>query len=385
MERRFEYVVLVVVLGLVGGGLLGCDSGPLPPAVTECKTPVASCPGPVGQWEFLGLSGEQIGAIQAIAVDRCDPRTIYAGSNFSFSGGLHGMIFKSTNCGQTWDTLLVGGDYEEIEIDPSDPEVVYAMHSPRGDVIKSTDGGQTWTVMTEGIRFAGPAAQELEIDPRRPRILYMAQSGFGSGTLFKSLNGGASWTNLDGAGTIFRGDMTGLALDPDDPSIIYVGMASGYVLKSADAGRTWNKVKLGNGSFFVNDLLVHPDSSEVVYAAGERDGFVVIGELNEPPMWRSRDGGATWAAFDAGLPERSIVRDLARDGRTGELFLVHTFDDRGALYRRRPGASAWTAFGVDSLRHRGHYNGALQMVEADRSLYFGLNGLYRMKMEEPVP
>ncbi len=77
----------------------------------------------ISEWKLLGLKGERI---STITIHPANPDIIYAGSLSDFSAGLPGRMFKSINGGLSWDTLLVGGSYKQIEIDPVHPETLYS-------------------------------------------------------------------------------------------------------------------------------------------------------------------------------------------------------------------------------------------------------------------
>ena len=145
--------------------LLGTSDGPPPPEP------------PPGKWEYLGLGGENISDIESIAVHPEDPDVIYVGSGFDFSNGIQGKLFKTTDGGATWDTLLVGGSYLDIEVDPQDLETVYALP---GGIVKSTDGGENWTVVDGGLRIptTDKFAKSLAIDPQNPEVLYAGLGAF---------------------------------------------------------------------------------------------------------------------------------------------------------------------------------------------------------------
>lgn len=102
------------------------------------------------KWEFLGLENE---TIISIATHPNDERIIYAGSSYDFSAGHMGKLFKSTNSGKTWDTLIIGQplfNFRDIVIDPIHPETMYTIPLP---VLKSTNGGKTWFDISNGIRI----------------------------------------------------------------------------------------------------------------------------------------------------------------------------------------------------------------------------------------
>ena len=66
-------------------------------------------------WKFLGLENE---GITAIEVDWVNTNTIYAGSGSDFSSGTVGGIFKTTDAGASWDTLIRGVTVRDLDIHP---------------------------------------------------------------------------------------------------------------------------------------------------------------------------------------------------------------------------------------------------------------------------
>ena len=90
------------------------------------------------------------GRVAAVAGSATDPKLYYVGS-----GG--GGVWKSANCGQTWDPVFAKEPVAAIgavTIDPTDNDTVWVgtgEDNPRNDVsygdgvYKTTDGGDTWT------------------------------------------------------------------------------------------------------------------------------------------------------------------------------------------------------------------------------------------------
>src|SRR5690606_32239425 len=118
-----------------------------------------------------------------------------------------------------------------------------------------------------------------------------------------------------------RGYARALAVDPNDPQTIYLGIdgdpeparnhAGGGVFKSTDGGKTWQQLPdqpTSRRMFF--GLAVDPTDSRRLYwgACNENGG-----------VYRSDDGGATWQyVFD----KEKWVFNLAV-GPSGEVYAGH--------------------------------------------------------------
>ena len=243
-------------------------------------------------WQLLGLETEKI---SAIIVDPYNENIIYAGSSSDFSAGKVGGLFKSTDCGTVWDTLIRGITVRDIDIHPFNSKVLYVTAgsnylTPAG-ILKSMNGGTTWFRADSGIRInleVGPAV--LAIDPLNPNTLYVGTSGFGSGYLYKSTNSGLSWKKI-GQSDIVYGGVTALAIEWQNSNILYVGTdMTGAILKSTDGGVNWERLDFPEVGI-VYDLLVNPLNSQIVYAGTWRYGF-----------YFSTNGGTSWQSANAGLP-----------------------------------------------------------------------------------
>ena len=178
---------------------------------------------------------ESTQSIGAIAVAPSDPNIIYVGSG----EGLHrpdlsvgNGIYKSTDAGKTWTHLGLrdGQQIPALAVDPRDPNRVFAavLGHPYGPsqergIYRSTDGGQNWQKVISKDENTG--GSDVEIDPSNPDVVYASMwevregpwedgnefNGAGGG-LFKSTDGGSTWHPLT----------NGL---PKDLSQIYVAIA----------------------------------------------------------------------------------------------------------------------------------------------------------------
>lgn len=199
------------------------------------------------------------------------------------------------------------------------------------------------------------------IHPRVPARVYIRTDVGGA---YRWRPERAAWSPLlDGFG---RRDwhlygVESLAADPQDPDILYAALGKylprpwlrrpSGVYKSSDAGQTWRPTGLslpmgGNEDLrWVGErLAVDPLNRQIVYFGSRLDG-----------LWRSRDGGATWARVASfptrGAPEGGIsfvVLDPRAPGPGGAsraLYIgalgegVYFSDDAGARFRKLPFAA----------------------------------------------
>lgn len=141
----------------------------------------------------------------------------------------------------------------------------------------------------------GGRTRTLLIHPKKPKIMYAAGV---SGGIWKTKNNGKRWQPIgDDLANIA---VNVLAMDPEDPNVIYAGTGEGYmreevrgtslplrgggIFKSEDAGESWRMLASTAGSNFhwVNDLVVSHLDGDRLYAATRKGIF------------RSRDGGEKW-------------------------------------------------------------------------------------------
>ncbi len=90
--------------------------------------------------------------------------------------------------------------------------------------------------------------------------------------------------------------LTGLALNPDDPTQLYVSGLSVGVLKSTDGGQNWTAVNNGLPTTKVSALAMHSFRRETLYVWLWSDG-----------IYRTEDGGLSWRRMpDEGPPDKDV-------------------------------------------------------------------------------
>jgi photosystem II stability/assembly factor-like uncharacterized protein len=222
----------------------------------------------------------------------------------------------------------VAGAVEALAPDPSNPDVLYAG-TVNGGVWKTTDATDpfpTWLPLTD--RLPSLAISDLEFSPADPthRTLYAATGSFRSGSIslgfggvpsttsdggpgagiYKTTDGGATWRVL---GRSIFGDRRIAAVVPtalDGGRVVLAGARNllnldgsladyGGVYRSADGGATWTRISGTDGlpSGAVSDLTGDPRDPRRFYAT--------ILQPTGTHLYRSDDGGLTWAPKEEGL------------------------------------------------------------------------------------
>ncbi len=307
------------------------------------------------QWQYLGLGSENI---TSIAVDWSNPNIIYAGSGSDYSSGTVGGIFKSTNGGVTWDTLIRGVTVHQIVIHPKDPNIIFVSLGLNGltvpGVIKTTDSGNSWEEADSGMFITseeGPS--QLAIDSNHPDTMYCGTAGFYGGRFYRSTNGGESWKSF-GDSTRLRDGVVSIAIAPDSSNIVFAGTSwLGDILKSTDYGEDWEPT-----GFVSNDGIIYSlqfaNTSSTIYA-GSSWTKITAG------IFKSTDGGKTWTNPKSGLPDTTNVgRIQIMDFDTNEIVFLTT----GWIYKSING-QPWEKIGT---------GGTITLFKT--KLYAGSRGVY---------
>lgn len=144
--------------------------------------------------------------------------------------------------------------------------------------------------------------------------------------------------------TNIGGRVTDIEVPLDDESVFYLAAATGGILKSTDAGATWENIFDDQPILTIGDIAIDPTNSNIIYAGtGEANSstFSFLGN----GMYKSTDAGATWTHI--GLDNSSfigrVVVDYSNHERVfaaacGNLF---TPDANRGVYRSDDGGLTW--------------------------------------------
>ena len=167
-----------------------------------------------------------------------------------------------------------GGVINTIEIDPENPDVLYAA-GVGGGLFKTTDGGASW-IMLEQIVDPSIHISDILISPVNPQTVYAVTV---TGRLYKSSDGGEHLLMKALSG------VTCVSMSPADPSILIAGTTEGEVHYSVDAGENWTDITK-------NPL---PEDRIADIAIGATDDFWV-GTANgsNGQVYHTTNAGGTW-------------------------------------------------------------------------------------------
>ncbi|HEX8264950.1 MAG TPA: FG-GAP-like repeat-containing protein [Pyrinomonadaceae bacterium] len=184
----------------------------------------------------------------------------------------------------------VGGRTRSLIIHPGDSNTIWAG-SVGGGVWKSIDAGTTWYAMNSNLQNL--AVSSMAIDPNNPNVLY-AGTGEGflnadalrGGGIFKTTNGGMTWNLLGNTDPIVNPgwqSVDRISIARNNSNLILAATSNG-IMRSTNGGSTWFPVGPNNQSLFV--AFDPNDGSKAIAASGR--------SLSGNAAVYSTDGGATW-------------------------------------------------------------------------------------------
>jgi photosystem II stability/assembly factor-like uncharacterized protein len=126
-----------------------------------------------------------------------------------------------------------------------------------------------------------------------------------------------------GQSTSFYGNITALAESPAREGLIYAGTDDGLIQVTENGGRTWRKIDKFPGvpeTTYVARILPSAHDPLIVYAAfdNHKNGDFA------PYLLKSADAGKTWTSLKANLPENGPVLALAEDPVDSNLLFAGT-------------------------------------------------------------
>jgi len=250
----------------------------------------------------------------------------------------------------------MGGRTVDFAVPDSNVSVIYAAVGPSG-LWKSEDAGLNWAPSFH--REATVAVGAVAVSPSHPDIVWVgtgeatARNSVAPGDgVYKSEDAGKTWRNMGLSETRF---ISRIIIDPTDPDIVHVA-AQGHlwgpneergVYRTIDGGKTWKKVLYVNSETGACDLAIDPSNSKILYAGmweHRRWPYYFRSGGPESGLYRTTDGGETWAALSDGLPARPWGRiglGVSRSRPDVVYALIEAEGDRRGLFRSEDKGRTW--------------------------------------------
>lgn len=253
-------------------------------------------------WKHMGLKESE--HISKIMVHPSDPNIVWVAAQGPLwsEGGERGL-YKTVDQGKTWNQVL--GDEKwtgvtDLVMDPRNPDVLYAATwqrhrttaaymggGPGSGLHKSTDGGETWDTLKTGLPKSNMGKIGLAISPQKPDILYAAiELDQRKGVLFKSLDQGSSWAKQSDAVSGATGPhyYQELYACPHHFDRIYLMDVRTQI--SDNGGKSFRRMK---------EKFKHSDNHAMAFLSDD-DDFLLFG--TDGGLYETRDLAENWRFFD---------------------------------------------------------------------------------------
>lgn len=251
---------------------------------------------------------------------------------------------------------VTSGRVADIAVNPNNIHEYYVAVAS-GGVWKTVNAGTTYEPIfdTQGSYSIGC----VTIDPTNTNVVWVGSGennnqrsvAYGDG-VYKSEDGGASWKNM---GLKTSEHIGKIIIDPNHSEVVYVAAIGPLwkeggergVYKTTDGGKTWDNVLKIDEHTGVNDIVMDPRNSSVLYASAYQRRRHDYGFVSGGPgsgMYKTTDGGKTWEKANKGLPETSLGRiGLAISPADPEYIyaIVEAAKGEGGFFRSTTRGASW--------------------------------------------
>lgn len=218
------------------------------------------------------------------------------------AGAIDGGVFRSVDKGATWQQKVIiptagrNNNFANANImtwamDSGDSQAIYYASIGSG-LVYTYDGANTWH---KANGLGNNTIRALGVDPFDKCTIFATIGN----RVFKSDDCSRAWKQIyfDNQTKI---TINALVLDHFNENHLYIGLSRGDLVKSLDAGESWQTVHRFKAR--IDRLIIDPSDSRVMYAFISKKG-----------VFKSSDAGESWETFNNGLKEHKLgiaVKDL---------------------------------------------------------------------------
>ncbi len=302
-----------------------------------------------------------------VAVDNDEPfYNIYGGTQDNFSiGGPSRVITDHGITNSDW-FITNGGDGFESQVDPENPDIVYAQ-SQYGFLVRF-DRKSGESVGIQPREAEGENAYRFNWDA--PLVASRHAAGriyFAANKVFRSDDYGDSWKEIsddltrqvdrnrlkvydrivsidavakNGATSLY-GTIVAMAESPLDENLLAIGTDDGLVQISENGGNGWRKIDNIPGAprqSYVNNVFLSRHDANLIYVAFNHHKY---GDF-KPYIFKSSDRGNSWISISSNLPVRGSVYAIEEDPVDRQLLFCGT---EFGMYFSPDGGKHWKELG----------------------------------------
>jgi photosystem II stability/assembly factor-like uncharacterized protein len=248
------------------------------------------------------------------------------------------------------------------------------LRTDMGGVYRWSTRRRVWIPLEDGIAQSSYfGIESIAADPVNPDSIYVAAGMYARepAAILRSDDGGDTWKIFPtpfhmGGNEPGRGVGERLAIDPNDRSVLYLGSRYDGLQRSADRGATWSRVTslpsrgIGwqaapRGETGISFVVIDPTGG----ASGQPSHHIFVGSTDPGSrhLYRSDDGGASWAAVP-GQPTASLLPVRAQLDSTGALYIAYSNGvgpngvTDGAVFRYDTRSGRWSDITPEKGAHR---------------------------------
>jgi photosystem II stability/assembly factor-like uncharacterized protein len=310
-------------------------------------------------WQRLDTTGG--GAQTGIATHPTNPDVIYMSSD-------NGGLFKTEDGGDSWFSVSANlGAYRLgfVALDPLDPEAVYVAASTQyghttegggtGEILRSLNGGRSWELVSDDMGFQNSFPNQRSIvipyDPASPGrfdrdgdslsdvILVGAWTGPADppvGGIWRSQDEGEAFAHL----ALKDRNITALHPFAGDVNTLFALTFEDQVLQSENLGESWRDITGNLPLTRPTGLAVHPTDKDILYVSCRWC------PADDPPVWKTIDGGQSWYAASTGLNSDEIESfpRILMDRFDPDTLYVTTYKaayGTAGVYKSTDGGQSW--------------------------------------------
>jgi xyloglucan-specific exo-beta-1,4-glucanase len=285
-------------------------------------------------------------------------------------------------------TVGAGGFAPNIVFSRAEPDLAY-LRTDMGGAYRWDERVQRWIPLQDGNPVSSyMGIESIAADPKNPDVVYLAagMGRWGEASIWRSGDRGSTWTVYEvpfkmGGNEPGRGLGERLAIDPAHPSTLLFGSRHDGLQRSDDAGRTWRKVSgfpHGGLGLPANPREAHGGISFVLFDSQSPAIYAAVADPAERHLYRSIDGGESWAAVPGG-PAPELLPVKGDIDAAGNLYIAYATGigpndiADGAVWRLDTRSGEWSDITPDPAGQGGYMGLSVDRRKAGRLAVSSVN------------